>query len=151
MRYNLLAVIFIIALASCNNGNNDKISTDIVHNANSAVEIGGKGKLPIITFEEKVHDFGEMIQGERVVYGYKFTNTGGSDLVITHVGTTCGCTVGKYPEYPIKPGESGEIEVSFDSHSKRGYQNKKVTILANTEPNTTELRVKAKVILPERN
>ncbi len=150
MRYLVFTIVLIFSLQACNNPDKS-ISTDVVHNTKSAVGTAKEGTAPVITFEEKVHDFGDMIQGEKVVYNFYFTNTGGSNLVISHVGTSCGCTVGKYPEYPIRPGKSGEIEVTFDSDHKKGYQNKKVTITANTEPNNTVLRVKAKVILPERN
>lgn len=136
---------------SCDNNNNRGISTDVVKNTKSAVKLAEKGTAPAIQFEEMIHNFGDMIQGERVSYGFNFVNVGGSDLVITRVGTSCGCTVGEYPTDPIPPGKEGVIEVTFDSHNKKGYQNKTVTVLANTEPNSTVLRVKTKVILPENN
>ena len=147
MRYLVLALI-IIGLQACNEGKEKRLSTDIVHNTQSASNKVEKKNIPVITLEEGVHDFGEVIQGERVSYSFKFTNTGGSDLVITRVASTCGCTVGYYPTEPIKPGQTGEIEASFDSHKRKGYQNKKLTILANTEPSATEIRIKAKVIIP---
>jgi len=141
-------IIFMLAFTSCNNGNNKQISSDVVNNTKSAVPHAEKGTKPVITFDETVHDFGDIIQGERVTYSFTFHNTGGSDLLITKVSTSCGCTVGKYPKEMIKPGEGGEIEVTFDSHRKKGIQNKSVTILANTEPNKTILRIKAKVTIP---
>jgi hypothetical protein len=148
-KISLLSVlIFMLAFVACNNGNNKQISSDVVNNTKSAVPHAEKGTKPVITFDETVHDFGEIIQGERVTYSFTFHNTGGSDLLITKVSTSCGCTVGKYPTEMIKPGEGGEIEVTFDSHRKKGIQNKTVTILANTEPNKTMLRVKAKVVVP---
>ncbi len=39
----------------------------------------------------------------------------------------------------------------FREELKKGFQNKSITVLANTEPNSITLRIKAKVILPERN
>lgn len=148
----LTAILMIVGvvITSCNNNNNSSISTDVVKNSKSAQGTAKEGSLPKMYFEETNHDFGDMIQGERVVYGFKFTNIGGSDLVITRVSSSCGCTIGSYPEKPVKPGDSGVIEVSFDSKNRKGYQNKTVTVLANTEPNTTTLRIKAKIILPER-
>jgi len=151
---NKLSVIIIMVFAimtSCVNSNDEEISTDVVKNNRSAVKTAEKGTEPKIFFEETVHDFGDMIQGERVVYGFKFTNIGGSDLLITRVSTSCGCTVGNYPQDPIPPGKSGVIEVSFDSKNRKGFQNKSITVLANTEPNSTTLRIKTKIILPERD
>ncbi len=149
-KISLILLLFIGLLTqSCNNNNNKSISTDVVSNPKSATKTAKKGTLPKMQFDETLHDFGKMIQGERVVYDFHFTNVGGSDLLITRVSTSCGCTVGDYPKEPIAPGKGGTIEVTFDSHRKRGYQNKSITILANTKPNSTTLRIKAKIILPE--
>lgn len=145
----LLAISF--AFYSCGNDSSEGISTDVVKNTKSAVKLDEAGTAPKMFFEETVHDFGNMIQGERVVYSFKFVNIGGSDLVISKVSTSCGCALVKYTEKPVPPGKDGFIEVAFESHGKKGFQNKTVTVLANTEPNSTTLRIKAKVILPERN
>jgi len=147
----LLFVSMVFFMQSCNNDGSKTISTDIVNNPKSANSSNADGSVPKMQFKNTVHDFGDMIQGERVIYGFNFTNTGGSDLVITRVSTSCGCTVGDYPKDPIAPGASGVIEVTFDSHKRKGYQNKTITVLANTEPNSTTLRIKTKIILPEQN
>jgi len=140
-----------LVFQSCESNNNSNVSTDIVNNSKSATTTKNDGSMPKILFEETEHDFGNMIQGERVIYGFHFTNTGGSDLLITRVSTSCGCTVGDYPEQAIAPGESGVIEVTFDSNKRKGYQNKTITVLTNTSPNSTTLRIKTKIILPEQN
>ena len=145
----LSILIFTIIFFACENSNNKQISTDVIKNTKSAVEHAKKGTPSIITFEEIEHFFGDVIQGEKVTYSFTFHNTGGSDLLITRVSTSCGCTVGKYPREPIKPGEQGDIEVTFDTNRRKGIQNKTVTVLANTEPNKTMLRIKANVIIPE--
>jgi hypothetical protein len=41
----------------------------------------------------------------------------------------------------IKPGESGEIEVNFDSKGRTGEQLKTVTVTTNTEPNKNVLTI----------
>jgi hypothetical protein len=138
-----------IMLMACENGNNKQVSTDVVKNTKSAVEHAELGTSPVIAFEKVNHDFGDVIQGEKVTYNFQFHNTGGTDLLISKVSTSCGCTVGKYPRELIKPGEGGEIEVTFDTHRRKGIQNKTITVLANTEPNKTMLRIKANVVLPE--
>jgi len=147
----ILLLLIGLLLQSCDSSSNSNISTDVVKNSKSATNVKGDGSVPKMEFEETVHDFGTMIQGEKVLYSFYFTNVGGSDLVITRVGTSCGCTIGKYPEKPIAPGGTDAIEVSFDSYKRKGYQNKSITVLANTEPNATTLRIKAKIVLPEQN
>ena len=85
--------------------------------------------------------------GETVSYPFKFKNTGKSDLIIADVSTSCGCTVTSYNKEPIHPGKEGVIRVSFNSAGKHGYQNKSIVIVANTQPNTFVLRIKAEVMM----
>lgn len=87
---------------------------------------------PVITFEKKVHDFGDMSQGDKVEETFKFTNTGNEPLIITNVQVTCGCTTPKgWPRDPIAPGGKGELTVAFNSAGKMGRQNKVVTVVSN--------------------
>lgn len=89
-------------------------------------------KGPVITFEKKTHDFGDIHQGDKVEETYKFTNTGNEPLIITNVQVTCGCTTPKgWPRDPIMPGGKGEITVGFNSAGKMGKQTKVVTIVSN--------------------
>lgn len=91
-----------------------------------------KVKGPVITFEKKVHDFGDMYQGDKVEETFKFTNTGTEPLIITNVQVTCGCTTPKgWPRDPIAPGGKGELTVAFNSAGKMGKQNKVVTVISN--------------------
>ncbi len=152
MKYLILILSFftVFVFTSCEN-NGGKISTDVVNNSKSAVGEVGNSETPVMTFEKVEHDFGKIIQGEKVTYNFKFTNTGKSALLISRVSTTCGCTVGEYPKVPVKSGETEYIEVTFDSKHKSGFQNKAITIMANTQPNKTTLRVKGQVVLPQNN
>lgn len=90
--------------------------------------------FPEMTFEQTVHNFGEITQGEKVEYAFKFTNTGKKDLLIQNAVSSCGCTVPEWPKEPVKPGESGYLKVVFDSHGKEGYTEKEISIKANTDP-----------------
>ncbi|MEJ7644488.1 MAG: DUF1573 domain-containing protein [Chryseolinea sp.] len=87
---------------------------------------------PVITFEKKVHDFGDIVQGDKVEETFKFTNTGNEPLIITNVQVTCGCTTPKgWPRDPIAAGGTGELIIAFASAGKSGRQNKVVTIVSN--------------------
>ena len=154
-------VLMFTGLISCNNSKkapenktNDLdsglISTDVVENPITLKDTSLDGKeLPRITFKQKNFDFGVLIEGEKVAHTFKFENTGNADLVITKVSTTCGCTVADYPKDPIPPGGKGKIEVVFNSAGKHGYQHKIIRILANTQPNLTELSIDAQVLGPD--
>jgi Protein of unknown function (DUF1573) len=74
---------------------------------------------PVLTWEKVNHDFGEVVQGDKVEHTYKFTNTGNEPLIITNVVPSCGCTLPKsWPRDPIMPGGSGEIVIAFNSSNK---------------------------------
>ena len=67
-----------------------------------------------IKFEKTTHDFGTFSEDDpKVTCSFKFTNTGDGLLVIHQAIASCGCTVPQYPKEPIKPGESGEITVTY--------------------------------------
>lgn len=86
----------------------------------------------VITWEKKSHDFGNIVQGEKVEHTFYFTNTGNEPLIITSVDIQCSCTKAKgWPRDPIPPGGSGEITVSFDSTTNMGIQNKTVKLVSN--------------------
>lgn len=107
------------------------------------------GPLTTLEFEETTHDYGEIMEGEKVVYNYKFTNTGKEPLIISNAKGSCGCTVPDWPREPIAPGASSEIKVQFDSKGKGkpegAAQSKRVTITANTDPANTYLTIKGTV------
>ena len=105
---------------------------------------------PVIKFEESVYDFGTISQGEKVKHTYFFKNTGKSPLIIHSAQGSCGCTIPEWPKEPIQPGEEGKIEVSFNSEYKSGHQEKMVTILANTKPTKTFLKITGEVVVPDK-
>ena len=64
---------------------------------------------------------------------------------------SCGCTVPKYPKnIAIKPGESGEIEVNFDSNGRLNLQQKMIKITANTTSGGQLLQIQA-FVEPKNN
>lgn len=143
----LLTVGFIAGCAP----ENPSVSTDIVNNPNSAQTNGENVDLPVIEFDEILHEFGDITQGEKVEHTFSFTNTGKADLIITSAKGSCGCTVPQWPKKPIKPGEKGEINVVFNSEGKKGKQHKKITIVANTQPSTNIVAISGTIIAPELN
>lgn len=133
-----------LTLTSCNSDkqNNKELST-------SEVTIGNTDELPIIDFEEEAHNFGKIVQGEKVSYDFKFTNVGKSNLVISNASASCGCTIADFPKEPIPPGKSGKITVEFNSEGKSGYTEKTLTVVTNCEPNTKILKIMVDIVEPQ--
>jgi len=107
------------------------------------------GPITTMEFTEDVYDFGEVMDGEKVKYDYKFKNTGSEPLIISNAKGSCGCTVPSWPREPIPPGGEAVIAVQFDSKNKGKVggspQSKRVTITANTDPVNTYLTIKGTV------
>ena len=109
---------FIVALIIISYGCNQSASKK-VNQEKAAAASESSPITAAMTFDKVSHDFGTIEEG---------------------------CTVPKYPKNtPIKPGESGEILVSFDSSNKPNMQQKTVTISANTQSGRETLRIKAMV------
>ncbi len=108
------------------------------------------GPAAAFEFEETTYEYGEVKEGEVVEYTFKFKNVGEVPLVIQNATATCGCTVPNPPKEPIAVGETGEIDVRFDTKGKMGMNNKRVTITANTSPAQTFLELRGNV-LPKTN
>ena len=101
--------------------------------------------LATMDFTETEYDFGTITEGQKVEKKFTFTNSGKSDLIISNVQGSCGCTVGEYPTAPVKPNEEGVIKVTFNSQGKHGKQEKSVTISANTKNRKEMLQIFAEV------
>ena len=97
-----------------------------------------------LSFNEILHDYGNVKPDSDNTAFFIVTNTGKKPLIIESVDASCGCTTPIKPEKPILPGKSDKIKVVF--HPKPGQvgeQNKTVTVTANTDPRLTVLKIKA--------
>lgn len=122
------------------------LSTDLVSNSKTAQEKSDQIVGPQFSFESELHDFGQLVDGEKVSYSFKFTNSGDMPLIISNAKGSCGCTVPNWPKDPIKPGESGTIDVTFNSSGRSGKQNKAITLTANTNPSRKVINITSEVI-----
>jgi hypothetical protein len=148
MKKFLFLMGIVVLIYSCQSSQNE-VNSDLINNPLSANNSSDTSILPKFKWREEVYDFGVIIQGEKVSHTFVFKNVGKSNLIISSVYASCGCTVAKYDKKPIAPGEEGSIEVVFDSVGRNGIQNKTITVVANTQPNKVELHITAEVVQPE--
>ena len=99
----------------------------------------------IITFDYITIDYGTVVKGEDGIRQFKFTNTGTSELKITQVRSSCGCTIPKKPDAPIAPGASDIIEVKYDTE-RIGPIRKTITVASNASVPMVALKIKGEVI-----
>lgn len=104
--------------------------------------------------DDRVVDFGTVVQGSIQSHVYRLRNAGDSDLVISHIRPSCGCTVpsitvlGPGPtdrtpyEYnqPIAPGVEAEIGIRLDTSNKHNVYEGSVAVLCNDPRGAVELR-----------
>ena len=90
-----------------------------------------------LVFDQPTHDYGFIMQGDKVKHDFNFKNIGDDDLLITRVKPSCGCTTPSYPKEIIPPGGSGKISVVFDSAGKLGRQIPKVDVYTNYQRRLT--------------
>lgn len=125
-------IVFTSAFISCANGNpKAKVNKSNLDNAKSR-DIEIKKGTASISFDKKEYDFGTVDEGYIVETVFKVTNSGKTDLVITDAKVTCGCTVPVWPKNAIKPGETEEVKVKFNTRGKHNRQQKNITLITNT-------------------
>ena len=100
-----------------------------------------------VTFEKILIDYGIIDHGVDGKRTFNFKNTGTAPLIFNRIYSSCGCTIPKKPEKPILPGESGSIDVEYDTKRTGAFQ-KAITVNSNAVNSNIILRIKGE-ILPE--
>jgi len=100
---------------------------------------------PVFEFVTEVIDYGKIALNADGVRTFKFKNVGKSPLVINDIKSSCGCTVPKKPVGPIMPGDSGEIEVKYDTNRAGGFS-KSITVASNADEPVKMLQIKGIVL-----
>ena len=100
-----------------------------------------------IKFDKLTHDFGTFSEKNPVVTCvFTFTNIGEQPLIINQAMASCGCTVPEYTKDPIKPGEKGEIKVTYNGTGKfPGHFKKSITIRTNGVVEMTRLYIEGEM------
>lgn len=107
--------------------------------------LNAQDKAAKIEFKTLTIDYGKIEKGSDGVRVFEFTNTGNAPLVISNVRSSCGCTIPKKPDAPIAPGETGKIEVKYDTN-RVGPIRKTITVTSNaTEKPNIALKIKGTI------
>ena len=151
MNKDIIRVLFaLLMITSCTaNDQKKEASIDLIKNPLTAEKNAKELLMPKIKLESDVYDFLEIKQGESVSTEFILNNIGDAPLLIRSAKGSCGCTVPEWPREPILAGESATIKVTFNSAGKKGRQNKTITLVTNTIPNTKVLRIIGNVLVLE--
>ena len=95
-----LAVVTTLTLSAQNHKGKHETKSDkkkVAKKSTEAVTTQKPTPVPgigaVIQFPTTSHDFGTVEEGVRATFEFEFTNTGDSDLILTNVQASCGCTV----------------------------------------------------------
>jgi hypothetical protein len=134
-------VVLILAISSCggHNGSQQPGSQDVKNNNEEVVN------QAVMIFDTLIHDFGTIIEGEKVVCYFEYRNGGDEELLITSVESTCGCTTPNWSREPLGPGEKRDLEIIFDTSGRSGVQRKVVTVHSNATNQMVQLTIRANV------
>lgn len=100
----------------------------------------GQQKGPHISFENDVHEFGNINESEgKVMCDFTFVNTGSAPLIINDVKATCGCTAPEWSKKPILPGQKGFVKATFDPKNRPGHFSKTIYVKSNSIENSQKV------------
>lgn len=143
MRIFITVTFICFSFITCKNDNSNRDSDDTISSiVNIPVrpdEIIDTSVAAHLVFETTLVDWDTIRTGQTFTHSFKYTNTGKRPALISDVKTSCGCTATTYTTDPVQPGESGKIEVTFNSTGRLGYQKKSINVIGNTYPPRTLL------------
>jgi hypothetical protein len=96
---------------------------------------------PKIVVEERIHDFGNKIAGEKIDHVFVIRNYGDAVLEIKNARAQCGCTVVTQPPKELAIGQEAEIPVKLNTKSLRGKISKSIHVVSN-DPFNPRLELK---------
>ena len=103
-----------------------------------------------IVFEERVFDFGTILEKDgSISHTFVFQNKGNSPVTIDEVNSGCGCIGTSLSKEPVKPGEKGKINITFNPEYKTGFFSKEIVVFSNNYENFNRIWVEGKIIPSE--
>ena len=108
-----------------------------------------EAELPSLELETYHKDFGTVEEGKILDWEVAFANTGGEELIIENVKTSCGCTAAVLSGEKLTPGEKGNLKIELDTAKRSGKMTRTVTLFSNdpaqpTQTITLEVNVQKK-------
>ncbi len=146
----LICMILALALSGCvKKGESEKTAGDAGQTSpqEPTASEAAPGEAPHIEFESTTFDFGKVDQGDEVTHAFKFRNTGGSELTIAQVQSSCGCTAALASSEKIGSGEKGTIEANFKTKGYQGRTTKTIRVHTNDPAvSTVTLRITGDIL-----
>ncbi len=100
-----------------------------------------------IKFDTTSINLGTLTDKEpKKTVSFKFTNTGTAPLIINQAHASCGCTVATFTKDPVQPGESGTIDVTYNSKGQYpGHFKKTISVRTNAKQQMVRLSIEGSI------
>lgn len=131
-KYILLSIVLLFAMGSIQAQEAKLVKSE--NNLSTASE-------SLVGWKYLKHDFGKIPQGEPVTILFPFTNHTNEVIFLDNVRTSCGCTAPTWTKDPILPGETNEIELTYNSKTSGAFvKTAKVFFRDVKEPQTIVIK-----------
>ncbi len=108
--------------------------------------LGNRGAARIVVSPAS-YDFGQVPPDRVSEARFTVTNVGTAPLIIASITTSCGCTQATISSHTIPPGESAQLEVTFDPTVHPGATGPmfRVVYLASNDPTQPETQIELRM------
>ncbi|NTV73610.1 MAG: DUF1573 domain-containing protein [Holophaga sp.] len=104
-------------------------------------------QAPSISVDQPHFDFGKLHGDAKAVHRFKISNKGNAALNISRLNPSCGCTSTVIGQWTLNPGQSTEVEATFNPVGFRGPVHKSIQVVSNDPANpTVDLTFEAEVL-----
>jgi len=86
---------------------------------------------PNIKLSKYNHNFGNVKEGEILELRVDISNIGTSELEISRVKSSCGCTAALMSSKNLSPNEKSELKIEFDTKNLSGQIARTITLFSN--------------------
>ena len=118
--------------------------------ASTPREVPADQPQPNVDTPQLSYKFGSVSRRPKVQQTFPIQNKGDEPLVVSWVGTSCGCTVGQLSSSVIPPGQRADLTVIFDTafHAETVGPVTRVVWVDSNDPDQPrlEFRIEANVL-----
>ena len=100
----------------------------------------GAAQAPTIAVDQPHFDFGKIFTDAKAVHRFKVTNKGTAALNISRLNPSCGCTSTVIGQWTLNPGQSTDVEATFNPAGFQGPIHKSIQVVSN-DPATPTLNL----------
>ncbi len=97
-----------------------------------------------LSWKSEIVELGEIEHNVPKVVEFTFTNTSSSDIQVTNVRPSCGCTNADFTKEAIKPGKTGTVKATYNAAAVGAFT-KTLTVTTSADPNAITLTFKGTV------